>query len=337
MVRWAVPAVFLLFVCVAAAANPHSLMAVAARNFLASLAPEQREKATFAFEDEERFDWHYIPKPRKGLPIADMTPAQKHLANALLAAGLSQVGYVKATTIMSLEEVLRLLEHDSGERRNPEKYYFSIFGQPADGGRWGYRIEGHHLSLNFTIVDGRVVGSPDFFGANPAEVREGPRKGLRALAAEEDAARALLDSLDTAQKGVAIVDTTAYPDILTEASRKAALQGQPSGLPASKMNAMQRELLNALLAVYANNLPAALAQARMDRVHRAGANLFFAWAGSTKPGAPHYYRIQSPSFLVEFDDTQNNANHIHSVWRDFDGDFGLDLLKQHYETSPHHR
>ena len=317
--------------------NASSVMAETARNFLAALAPEQRSKATFAFQDEERMNWHFIPRARKGLPLVEMTAPQKHLAQALLSAGLSQQGLIKANTIMSLEDILRMLENDSGERRNPEKYYFSIFGEPSREGLWGYRVEGHHLSLNFTVVDGRVVGSPDFFGANPAEVRQGPRKGLRALAAEEDLARDLLDSLDDKQKAVAIVDPKAYPDILTEASRKAALQGHPNGLPAAKMTARQKELLSALLAEYAHNLPEQLAQARMEQVQKAGDKLFFAWAGSTQRGGPHYYRVQGPTFLIEYDNTQNNANHIHSVWRDFHGDFGEDLLKRHYETSPHHK
>jgi hypothetical protein len=310
-----------------------SVMTETARRFLAALTPEQRAKAVFPFEDQERFDWHYVPKPRKGLPLKEMSSAQKALAHALLSAGLSQKGYIKATTIMSLEDVLRILEHDSGERRNPEGYFFTVFGEPSENGVWGYRVEGHHLSLNFTLVKGRIADSPDFFGANPAEVREGPRKGLRTLAKEEDLARALLDSLDPQQKAVAIVDKTAYPDILTKASRKAALEGKPSGLPASKMNPNQREMLAALLREYAENLPEELARARLDQIKRAGDNIFFAWAGGARRGEPHYYRVQSAAFLVEYDDTQDGANHIHSVWRDFNGDFGLDLLAQHYKSS----
>jgi hypothetical protein len=262
-----------------------------------------------------------------------MTPPQKHLAHALLAAGLSSQGYIKATTIMSLEDILRVMENDSGERRNPEGYYFSIFGEPSDKGAWGYRVEGHHLATNFTIVNGKVQGSPNFFGANPAEIRQGPRKGLRALAREEDLGRELLTALDAGQKKVAIVDPKAYPDILTVANRKAALQGQPSGLQAGKLNPKQRQLLDAIMGEYANNLPGQIAQYRMDQIQKAGTNVFFAWAGVEERGGPHYYRIQAPTFLIEYDNTQNNANHIHSVWRDYDGDFGLDMLKQHYETS----
>ena len=238
---------------------------------------------------------------------------------------------------MSLEDVLRVLEKDSGERRNPEKYFFSIFGEPAEKGTWGYRVEGHHVSLHFTVVDGKVVGSPTFLGANPAEVREGPRKGLRVLSAEEDLGRAILESLDAAQKKVAIVSDTAYPDILTEASRKAALKGQPSGLSAAKFTPKQKALLTDLLSEYAENLPEDMAEARLNRIKQAGNNLFFAWAGVAERGGPHYYRVQGPTFLIEYDNTQNKANHIHSVWRDFDGDWGQDLLSQHYKSSADHK
>ncbi len=317
--------------------NSSTVMTLAAQHFLAALTPEQRAKATFTFQEDERANWHFIPRERKGLPILEMTPPQRALAHALLSAGLSQQGYIKAVTIMSLEEVLRELEKaDTSQthpERNPEKYYFSVFGDPSDTGIWGFRIEGHHVSQNLTVVNGKVAGSPSFFGANPAEVREGPRKGLRVLAAEEDLARDLLESLSADQKKVAIVAPEAYKDILTMASRKAALEGQPSGLSASKMNKKQFDLLQTLLADYANNMPEQLAQARLEQVKKAGTNLFFAWAGVEQRGGPHYYRVQAPTFLIEYDNTQNNANHIHSVWRDFNGDFGLDLLAMHYQAS----
>ena len=315
------------------------LMSDTAAAFLNSLTDEQRAKAVFAMDDERRLFWHYVPStdiekhfrhPRWGLPLKEMTPAQKHLAAALLSAGLSRTGYIKATTIMSLEEVLRVLEGDSGERRNPEMYHFSIFGRPSEKGIWGYRIEGHHLSLHFAIVNGQLAGSPTFFGANPALVKHGPLEGLRALAREEDLARELLGALTEDQKRETVVSPTAYPDILTRADRKAALDGQPSGLSIAKLNRRQRALREALVAEYAHNMPPEIAEARMKQLQEAGNNVFFAWAGSLERGAPHYYRVQTPKFLIEYDNTQNGANHIHSVWRDFDGDFGLDLLEAHY-------
>jgi len=310
-----------------------SLMTECANRFLGALDPDQRGKATFPFDTDERMNWHYIPKERKGLALRDMTPYQKHLASALLAAGLSQTGYIKAVTIMSLEEVLRLIENDSGERRNPEKYYFSVFGSPSDSAIWGYRVEGHHLSQNYTVVDGSVVGGPSFFGANPAEVRQGPRKGLRTLAGEDDLGTELIHALDEQQPKVAIVNPTAYEDILTAASRKAALQGQPSGLAASQMNAKQFDALRALMELYARNVHEELAERRMGQIDKAGRDIHFAWSGGIHRGDPHYYRVQTSRFLIEMDDTQDNANHIHSVWRDFTGDFGEDLLQQHYQAS----
>jgi hypothetical protein len=310
-----------------------SLMTETANRFLAALSPEQRNKATFPFGDDERMDWHYIPKERKGLTLREMSPYQKHLATALLAAGLSQTAYIKAVTIMSLEDVLKTMENDNGERRNPEKYHFTIFGTPSDAGTWGWRVEGHHLSQNYTVANGQVVDGPSFFGSNPAEVRQGPRKGLRVLSAEDDMGFEVLRTLDEPMRKVAIVDAKAYSDILTAANRKAALAGQPSGLQASKMSAKQFETLRALTELYARNLPDDLAQRRMDQIDAAGRNAYFAWAGGVNPGDPHYYRVQTASFLIEMDDTQDGANHIHSVWRDLRDDFGGDLLRAHYETS----
>ena len=310
-----------------------SLMTETANRFLAALSPEQRAKATFRFSDDERMNWHFIPKERKGLTLREMAPYQRHLASALLAAGLSQTGYIKAVTIMSLEDVLKLLEADSGERRNPEKYHFTVFGTPSDTGTWGWRVEGHHLSQNYTVANGQVVDGPSFFGANPAEVPQGPRKGLRTLAAEDDLGFELIQALDEPQQKVAIVDPKAYSDILTAANRNAALQGQPSGLPAAKMSARQFDALRSLVELYAHNLPDEIAKRRIDQIDKARRNVYFAWAGGIKPGDPHYYRVQTTSFLIELDDTQDNANHIHSVWRDFNSDFGGDLLKAHYETS----
>jgi hypothetical protein len=318
--------------------HPHqvraaSLMTECANRFLAALDANQRGKATFPFDADERMNWHFIPRDRKGLPLREMTSYQKHTASALLAAGLSQTGYIKAVTIMSLEDVLRIIEKDSGEVRNPENYYFSVFGTPSDSGTWGYRIEGHHLSQNYTVVDGKVIDGPSFFGANPAEVRQGPRKGLRTLAGEDDLGMQLVHTLDEQQQKVAIVDPTAYKDILSAASRKAALQGQPSGLSASKMSAKQFDALMALTEEYARNVPEELAEGRIAQINSVGRNIYFAWSGGVNSGDPHYYRVQTSSFLIELDDTQDDANHIHSVWRDFTGDFGEDLLHQHYRAS----
>lgn len=321
-------------------------MVSAARNFIASLDQAQRDKALFPFEGDERFWFHYVPsadiprthqRERLGLTLREMAPHQKHLAAALLSAALSRQGYIKTTTIMSLEDILRVLERDSGERRNPERYHLSLFGEPSEKGPWGLRFEGHHVSLHFTVADGHIRGDPMFLGSNPAEVRSGARAGLRVLGAEEDKARALLMALTGAQRAKAIVSPKAYPDILTETKRSASLSGQPAGLSAKEMTAAQRHLLADVLEEYILNLPEEAASVRRARVKAAGLDLHFVWAGVAERGGPHYYRIQAPTFLVEYDNTQNNANHVHSVWRDFDGDWGEDLLKQHYQQSPHHQ
>ena len=312
----------------------HSIMTDAARAYLASLPPDLRARTMFPFSTEERMNWHFVPIERKGVALREMNSEQKHLAEALLAAGLSQRGLIKAHTIMSLDQVLKEMEKGGkGPERDPEKYYVSIFGEPSEQGTWGYRFEGHHISLNFTIANGRIASSPNFFGANPAEVKEGPRTGLRALKREEDLGRDMVKSLTDAQRAIAIVDKTAPKDIITFDSRKAALNGQPNGLPFAKMTAKQKEILTELVGEYASNFPQQIADWRMDQYHKTQANLFFAWSGGIEKGEPHYYRIQTPVFLIEYDDTQNNANHIHSVWRDFAGDFGEDLLAQHYQAS----
>jgi hypothetical protein len=309
------------------------VIAEAANRFLASLTPKQRAQATFRFDDAERVNWHFIPRERKGLPLLEMASHQKQLAAALLSAGLSRQGFIKAVTIMSLDDILKVMENDDGQCRNPEKYYFSIFGTPSNDGLWGYRVEGHHLSQNYTLFNSQVIDAPSFFGSNPAEVRVGPRAGLRTLAEEDDMGFAMIDTLDVEQKRVVIVDQTAYPDILTFNNRTAALHGQPSGLLASKMNAKQFDALNALIEVYARNVPGQMAEAREEMIRQAGRNIHFAWAGGTSKGDPHYYRVQAASFLIEFDMTQDDANHIHSVWRDAKNDFGDDVLKAHYEES----
>src|ERR1051326_420584 len=193
--------------------KPSAVMADSANRFLASLTAQQRAQATFAMDSDERLNWHFIPRPRKGLPLREMDGAQKNLAHGLLSAGLSQRGFVKATTIMSLDAILKEMEQGKGPQRDPEGYFFSIFGEPSENGTWGWRVEGHHVALNFTVVKGQMIASsPSFFGANPAEVKQGSRKGLRTLAREEDLARELAASLDAKQKPVGWLSPEAPKD-----------------------------------------------------------------------------------------------------------------------------
>jgi Protein of unknown function (DUF3500) len=307
-------------------------VAKAANAFLAALPEDRRLGARAAFQSRDRTTWRYTPGSRPGLPLQDMSPAQRAAAQALLASFLSADGYLKVQSIIALEVVLREVER--WDERNPERYWFLVFGDPGKDSPWGVRVEGHHVSLHLAVIKDRFVSStPTFLGANPAEVRSGPRKGSRALAAEEDVARTLLDSLSGAQAAEAIINESPYGDIVTRNRSKAdPLEGR--GIAFGKLTPAQQKQLLALLEVYANTMKPKLAEERLAKARAAGLDgIRFAWAGPVARGAPHYYRVQGPTFLVEFDNS--GGNHIHTVWRDFEGDFGRDLLREHYGTSAH--
>jgi hypothetical protein len=320
---------------VADQARPEAAMTRAAQALLAALDDAGRGKIQFAFDSEERFNWHFVPRTRLGLPLKNMSPAQRDLAFALLKTGLSASGFTRAESIRSLENVLRAME--KRDSRDPEMYFLSIFGDPA-GPKWGWRYEGHHLSQNWTISSGKAVAtSPAFFGANPAEVMDGPMKGTRALAAEHDQSWALFKLLSANELKVALVPGAAPNEIITGNTRKAAVL-DPIGITFGEMSPAAQKALVALIELHASSQAPALADARMSRIKGAGFDkLRFAWIGATAPGAGHYYRIQGPTFLIEYDNVQNNANHQHIVWRDFNGDFGVDLLAEHYTADPVHR
>ena len=335
------------FAAVRAADRSPAAMADAATKLLAAFTAEQRQQATFAFDSSEREHWGFVPSemfPRNGLTVGAMSEPQRKLVHDLLKTGLSQRGYLTATSIMDLEAVLKVIE-DGGAGdaarpgatrmvRDPVKYYVSIFGAPAARGTWGWRVEGHHVSLNFTVVNGALVASaPSFFGSNPAEVRDGPKKGLRILAAEEDSARSLLMALDEAQRTRAVMNPTAPNDIATMNAVKIEPLA-PAGIAYKDLRPNQREMLMKVIDSYVSAMASDVAADRMARVNKAGLDgIAFAWAGEPERGKRHYYRVQGPTFLIEYDNTQNNANHIHSVWRDFQGDFGRDLLREHLKTA----
>ena len=312
-------------------------MAAAATRFLSSLGPELKAKASFELKDEERFNWHFIPKERKGITLKEMSPAQRELALALLATGLSPHGYGKATNIMSLESVLAEIEGASRRfPRDPSLYHFHIFGKPDAKGTWAWRAEGHHFSASFTIVKGELFAStPSFMGTNPAEVRKGPRTGLRILAAEEDLARKLVKSLGDDQRKEAVFTAVALKEIVTEAKHQ--VQPLPEkGISYDKLNAEQKTMLMDVVREYVRRVRPELAKLDLARIEGAGLDkLSFAWAGGLERGEGHYYRVQGPTFLLEYDNTQNDNNHVHSVWRDFENDFGEDLLRKHYTDYPH--
>lgn len=315
-----------------------SSMLDAAHAFVATLNPAQKSKAMLPFNSDERFHWFYTPVSRKGVPLKELTALQQRAALALLHAGLSEKGYSKAETIRRLEDVLRELEQGKGPTRDPDLYFFTFFGEPSADGAWGWRYEGHHCSQNWTIVHGKSIGSsPQFFGANPAEVHTGPMKGTRVLAAEEDLGRSLVKSLTSAQRADAVINLTAPNDIVTTNERRAAIQ-EDKGIAYNKLTKDQQGMLMALIEEYLSAQPRPQARERLDKLRQAGFDqIKFAWMGGLEKGEGHYYRVQGSTFLIEYDNTQNNANHVHCVWRDFKGDWGEDLLAAHYRNSPHHQ
>lgn len=312
-----------------------SQMAEIAKVLISALTPEQKARACFQFADSERENWHFIPRERKGLPLKDMTPQQELLAHALLNTGLGFRGAAKAVTIMSLEEVLYHIEGaDEAKRaavrvrRDPENYFVSVFGEPSGKGTWGWRVEGHHLALNFTIKDGQLLrASPSFMGSNPGEVREGPVAGLRVLAAEEELGRELVKSLTAEQLKTATVAPTAPKDIHTGAELKVTALA-PAGISETDLNEKQKALLTRLIDEYLERMRPEIAAETRAEIKANGA-VYFGWAGGMERGEPHYYRVQGKTFLIEYDNVQNGANHVHSVWRSFDGDFGRDFIGEH--------
>lgn len=309
-------------------------LAEAARAFLDALEGQQRSRALLPFADEvQRRTWFYWPAPRAGLALGEMDPGQQTLAHQVLAEALSPQAFAKVQAIIGLERVLDETEGRRGSQRglvrDPALYYLTLFDEPSRSDPWALRFEGHHVSVHGTMVGDEVASTPAFLGANPAVVRHGDRIVSRPLGEEEDAARDLLRSLDPAQRARAVVSADAPDDILT--MNLPELDELPGGgLSAEHMGVEQRALLEQLVAVYLERVPAEVAVREVDRLRDAGIDrLHFAWAGSEDPGERHYYRITGPRFLVEYDNTQDDANHMHAVWRDRERDFGADLLRAH--------
>lgn len=303
-------------------------MSAAAKDFLAAISPAQKGEATFKFDDAERLNWHFIPRPRKGLPLKNLEGAALKAARTFIHSGLSEAGYDQSLNIMSLEELLYLLEDGERDfrrdRRDPGKYYLSVFGEPADTGMWGWRLEGHHISLNFTIKDGKVVSStPEFFGANPGTVDAGKGRQIRVLGAEEDIARQVLKLCTPEQQKVCWISKEA-PGEVPGPNVAQPVVVAPVGLPYSQMSEDQKKLIQELLSEYLKNLPADIEQERRAAINAAGIDkLYFAWYGLSELHEPHHYRVQGPTFVIEYNNTQNNANHVHSMWRNIGGDFGI--------------
>ena len=305
-----------------------------ANDFLNLLDDAQKSKATYTYEDDERFNWHFVPRERNGIPFKEMNDKQRQAALGLLKACLSDQGFQKANNIMSLENILREVESRPADDtyRDPLNYSITVFGTPDPGSIWGWRLEGHHISVNFSSTNNEIVSStPTFWGSNPAIVRSGRYTGRQILKQETDLGFTLVNSLNMNQQKIAVIAAKAPNDIFTSNLRRAELQ-EPKGLSYGEMNDQQKKLLMQLLNVYVKNYQLGFSKRLMQKVEKAGIeNLSFAWAGSLQPGAGHYYRIQGPMLLIEYDNTQNNANHVHSVVRDLTNDFAEDILREHYQ------
>ena len=303
-------------------------MAEAAKGFLAVISPEQVKAATYKYDDPERVNWHFIPRERKGLPIKALEGLPLKAAQKLIRSGLSEAGYDQALNVMSLEEVLYLIEpgerSERREKRDPGKYYLTVFGEPSETGLWGWRLEGHHLCLNFSIKDGKVISStPEFFGANPGTIEAGKGRQIRVLGPEEDIARQILKLCNPEQQKLCWISKEAPGEVPGPNIAQAVVAAQV-GLPVSKMSDDQKKLLQDLLGEYLKNLPADIEEGRRSALNAAGLDkITFAWYGEPDLHQAHHYRVQGPTFVIEYNNTQNNANHVHSMWRNLAGDFAL--------------
>lgn len=306
----------------------------AAQAFLGSLSPELKGKAEFAFADQERENWKFTPQARKGVPLEMLDASQQTLAKKLLATVLSEQGMLKANTIEDLEKLLGEMENNP-VRRNHKAYFTSLFGKPAEKATWGYRYEGHHLAVNVTIIDGaHLIATPTFMGASPAKVAEGRLKGTHILAKEEDLARALALSLQ--KSGKAVLYTEKAPGEILTGEKRVAEQLEPVGVTADAFTDEQKALLHSLIAEYANRHRPAIAEQEIKAIKALDPkDIRFGWAGSMEVAKAYYYRIQTPKVLIEAANSQNNANHIHTVWRDHKNDFGRDSLSEHFKDDKH--
>jgi Protein of unknown function (DUF3500) len=340
-----------------AVAETAGRMAAAAAAFVAALTDSQRARACCAFGDERR-DWSYLPElDRPGLPIGALDDGQRRLVHELIASGTSMAGYTKVVSVMAMEHVLRALMPSLADLFDPERYSLRVFGSPEDRA-WGWQFAGHHVSLNFTLVDGRwIAPTPCMLGAEPASYAL-----LAPLADDEELGFRFVNSLGPEQRRAAIIHHRPPPDLATrivprigeverpdpvfapepdyvisenERDILSYVRSGPKGVPGSALNRVQLDDLSVLVGSFVRRLPDEVAGAQMHELEQAGMDsLWFAWAGGTSPGERHYFRVQGPTLLIEHDNTQWNGNHIHSAWRNPADDFGDDLLAEHYRL--HH-
>jgi len=301
-------------------------MAKAATRFLGTLDDARREKASFSFDDPERLNWHWIPRPRKGLPLKEMEPDQRATAFGLIQTGLSTEGMIKVTTIMSYEHILWLQENHA-PHRDPELYFLSVFGTPGDKGEWGWRLEGHHLSLNFTLKDGQVVSATPFqFGSNPAGVRSGPLEGQRNLIGMETPIKELIASFDDAQRKAAVVSEK-VPKVTSTPNPPQPGPMEAKGISSEQLNPKQRKLLQQFFTAYRANFAPGVREDLKKELAQSQGKFHLAWYGPPDQSKPHAFRIEGPSIVIDFNNEQDQANHIHTYYRNRPGDFGLTAAK----------
>ena len=329
---------FLLFVPFALTAQNNTVDFSSALTCINSLDSIQKTKSVFPFDEMSRYDWNYLPPsliPRKGVCLKDLNSTQKNNIYALLKIFLSDKGFSRTQDIMNNEYYLKELEPNI-IHRIPENHFVAFYGNPGKDSIWGWKFSGHHIALNFTIVNDKLAYTPIFFGIYPAEIKAGQNKGRRIIKEEEDIGFDLINMLTSEQKLKAIFQLKAFNDIVTSNSSQVGPLA-PVGILAKDLTFQQKNILNKLIACYLSSMPTEIAEMRMKRIVSEDFNkIRFGWAGALIIGEPHYYRIQGKTFLIEFDNTTHNANHIHIVWRDFNGDFGVDLLNDHYKKSKHH-
>ncbi len=314
-------------------------MVNAAAKFISTLDTMQKAKALYPFDVDERYSFHFFPiEDRKGVTMNELSSSQKQEAMNLIKSCLSNQTVEKVTAIMQLENILKELERRKPEDhyRDSGKYYFAIFGLPGAKTIWGWRLEGHHVSFNFSAENNKLVsGTPGFLGSNPAIVQTGPEKGKQVLKEEADMAFALLHSLTKEELKKALMDTIAPKEIITFVNRKALIEN-PSGIRYDEMTTKQQQQFLQLISLYVHRYTKLFADQMLKEIQQAGLNnLRFSWAGAQEPmiGKPHYYRVQGPTIIIEYDNSQNQANHAHSVIRDLKRDFGGDVLLEHYKQS----
>ncbi len=318
--------------------NPKMTRAV--NDFVKTLDATQKAEVMHPLEDTLRYNWHFIPRERLGLNIKRMSEPQRQAAMHMVEVVMTDKGYKKIRDIMDLENVLRVMESrpPNDTRRDPENYAILIYGDPSAKDPWGWRMEGHHVSIHYTTVGDHISFTPSFLGSNPGHVLiDVPQKGKRVLGEEEDMGYTLLNALDAGQKQRVILGEKSPYEIFSVNQRQVTglKKGNFEGVAMKDMTAPQKQIFENLIALYLDRYHLTLKNQQMAELKKAGMdNLYFAWMGDMQlemgPGKGHYYRIHGPTILIEFDNTQNDANHIHTVVRDLTDDFSEDLLKEHY-------